>query len=57
MSKVSVKTKNSKKNRIVMQQSDIVAGFTGYMLLSTEILQRNAEEHQAGGLEEIVRIQ
>jgi hypothetical protein len=56
MSKVSVKTKNS-KNKIVVMQSVIVAGFAAYMLLSTEILlQRNAEKHQAGGLE-IVRIQ
>jgi hypothetical protein len=54
MSKISVKTKNS-KNRIVMQ-SDIAAGFAEGMLLGTEPLQRNAEEHQAGGLE-IVRIQ
>ena len=55
MSKVCVKTKNS-KNKIVMQ-SDIAAGFAGDMLLmSTEILQRNAEAHQDGGLE-IVRIQ
>jgi hypothetical protein len=55
MSKISVKTKNS-KNRIVMR-SDITAGLAGVMLLlGTETLQRNAEEHQAGGLE-IVRIQ
>ena len=54
MSKVCVKTKNS-KNKIVMQ-SDIAAGFAGDMLMSTEILQRNAEEHQDGGLE-VVRIQ
>jgi hypothetical protein len=50
MSKISVKTKNS-KNRIVMR-SDIAAGFAGVMLLlGTEPQQRNAEEHQAGGLE------
>jgi hypothetical protein len=53
MSKVCVKTKNS-KNKIVIR-SDIAAGFAGDMLLSTEILQRNAEKHQDGGLE-IVRI-
>jgi hypothetical protein len=53
MSKIYVKTKNS-KNRNVMQ-SDITAGFAvGTMV--TGPLQRNAEEHQAGGLE-IVRIQ
>jgi hypothetical protein len=54
MSKIYVKTNNS-KNRIVMQ-SDVAAGFAGHMLLGIEILQRNAEEHQPGGLE-IVRIQ
>jgi hypothetical protein len=54
MSKVCVKTKNS-KNKIV-KRSDIAAGFAVDMLMSIEILQRNAEAHQDGGLE-IVRIQ
>jgi hypothetical protein len=54
MSKVCVKTKNS-KNRIVMQ-SHMSEGFAIHMLLGTAPLQRNTEEHQAGGLE-IVRIQ
>jgi hypothetical protein len=49
MNKIYVKTKNS-KNRIVMQ-SDIAAGFAGHKPLSTVLLQRNAKEHQAGGLE------
>ncbi|HKI07241.1 MAG TPA: hypothetical protein VKA09_02505 [Nitrososphaeraceae archaeon] len=53
MSKIYVKTKNS-KNRNVMQ-SDITAGFAVGTIV-TGPLQRNAEEHQAGGLE-IVRIQ
>jgi hypothetical protein len=53
MSKIYVETKNS-KNRNVMQ-SDITAGFTAGTMF-TGRLQRNAEEHQAGGLE-IVRIQ
>ena len=53
MSKIYVKTKNS-KNRNVMQ-SDITAGFVAGTMF-TGRLQRNAEEHQAGGLE-IVRIQ
>jgi hypothetical protein len=53
MSKIYVKTKNS-NNRNVMQ-SDITAGFAAGTMV-TGRLQRNAEEHQAGGLE-IVRIQ
>jgi hypothetical protein len=53
MNKIYVKTRNS-KNRNVMQ-SDITAGFAAGTMV-TGRLQRNAEEHQAGGLE-IVRIQ
>jgi hypothetical protein len=53
MSKIYVKTKNS-KNRNVMQ-SDIAVGFEGGMM-STELLEWNAQERQARGLE-IVRIQ
>jgi hypothetical protein len=49
MSKIYVKTKNS-KNKNVMR-SDIAAGFAGHILLGTAPLQRNTEEHQAGGLE------
>ena len=55
MSKVSIKTKNS-KNKIVVMRSDLAAEFARDMLLSTETLKGNAEEHQAGG-SEIVRIQ
>jgi hypothetical protein len=53
MNKIYVKTKNS-MNRNVME-SDITAGFAAGTMV-TGRLQRNAEEHQAGGLE-IVRIE
>jgi hypothetical protein len=48
MNKIYVKTKNS-MNRNVMQ-SDIAVGFAGGMM-STKLLQWNAQERQTGGLE------
>jgi hypothetical protein len=46
MNKTYVRTKNS-KNRIIMQL-DIGVGFAGEDMMSTELLQRNAQKRQAG---------